>query len=76
MGFAFGFVERYERHHLFFLKEMCIAPDRQRSGVGSRIMIQLLKQLGKTGLRPHGLPIFHYPRNGITIRVERCIVFM
>ncbi|NEQ47219.1 MAG: GNAT family N-acetyltransferase [Leptolyngbya sp. SIOISBB] len=44
-GFALGFAEvSYEGQH-FYLKEMCVCPNRQRSGIGTKIIETLYSSL-------------------------------
>lgn len=40
-GFALGFSEPWHEGTHFYLKEMCIAHDRQRQGLGTRLMDSL-----------------------------------
>ncbi len=41
LGFAMGYVEQWDRGKHFYLKEMCVTPERQRSGIGT-VLIQVL----------------------------------
>lgn len=45
VGFIFGNHEPYEKKSLYFLKEMCINPEHQRCGIGSRLLKALHWQL-------------------------------
>jgi aminoglycoside 6'-N-acetyltransferase I len=49
--FALGYVETWESSKHFFLKEMCVARDHQRSGVGSELITELEKDLISKGIR-------------------------
>jgi len=44
-GFALGFSEPWHEGTHFYLKEMCIDPDHQRQGLGTRLMDFLLTEL-------------------------------
>ena len=45
VGFALGFSEPWHEGTHFYLKEMCIAHDRQRQGLGTRLMEHLSIEL-------------------------------
>lgn len=50
VGFALGFVEQWHTTRHFQLKEMCVAPELQRHGVGSDLMRSLEDHLRETGV--------------------------
>jgi ribosomal protein S18 acetylase RimI-like enzyme len=45
VGFAIGFMEQWEKSRQFYLKEMCVAPEQQRLGIGTALMSALEKSL-------------------------------
>ncbi len=49
-GFAFGNIQYYgiERH--YYLLELCIRTDRQRAGIGTRILATLKEKMKKEGV--------------------------
>ena len=50
LGFAFGFVRRWDKTRHFHLKEMCVATGQQRLGVGTALMHELEAQLKNQGV--------------------------
>ncbi len=46
VGSAMGHTEQWDRGQHFYLKEMCVVPHRQHSGIGSMIMQALCDDLG------------------------------
>ena len=50
VGLALGYCEQWDGHRHFYLKEMCVAPNQQRSGVGTRLMEALEEQLKACGV--------------------------
>lgn len=50
LGFALGFIEPWKEGWEYYLKEMCIAPERQRQGLGSRLMRELGTRLAAEGI--------------------------
>ncbi len=50
VGFALGFIKRWDRHKQFHLKEMCVATERQRDGVGTALLNKLEEQLKNQGV--------------------------
>lgn len=50
IGFALGFVERWDKSKLFYLKEMCVASASQRCGVGTALMKLLAEKLREQGV--------------------------
>ncbi|NQU42375.1 GNAT family N-acetyltransferase [bacterium] len=46
-GFVLGHVERGPRDRRFFIREMCVRPDRQRQGIGTNLVRALLEDLVK-----------------------------
>ena len=49
-GFLLGLVEAYYTGRVFHLKEMCVAIERQRRGVGKMMMARLEVELGRVGI--------------------------
>ncbi len=45
VGFVLGQIEGWVDGNLFLVQEMCVVPDRQRSGVGGRLLEWLLRAL-------------------------------
>lgn len=45
IGFALGAIEQWDRHQLFYLREMCVAPERQRHGIGTKLIEALEREL-------------------------------
>ena len=50
VGFAAGSVEQWDRAKHFYLKEMCVAPHRQRQYIGTTIMQALCSELATVGV--------------------------
>ncbi len=50
IGFVIGYGEHWFDGMHFYVSEMCVAPDRQRSGIGTRLLRQLEQAL-------HALPV-------------------
>lgn len=50
-GFALGFSEPWHEGTHFYLKEMCIAHDRQRQGLGTRLLEYLAGELATRDTR-------------------------
>ena len=50
IGFALGFVERWDKSRLFHLKEICVATEKQRHGVGTALLSVLEQQLKSQGV--------------------------
>jgi aminoglycoside 6'-N-acetyltransferase I len=50
LGFAMGYTERWKQRRHFYLKEMCVVPDRQRSGIGTAILEALCQGLAAMGV--------------------------
>lgn len=49
-GFAFGNIQYYGIEKHYYLWELCIRTDRQREGVGSRIMTALKERMQAEGV--------------------------
>lgn len=49
LGFALGFAEPWHEGSHFYLKEMCVHPDHQRQGLGSRLMTELMARTQERG---------------------------
>lgn len=71
LGFVMGNYEPYQREKLFVLKEMCVSPESQRKGIGSRLLADLhvlLKDKGISAVnlitQTGGLPENFYLKNG------------
>ena len=47
LGFAMGHAEQWCRGRHFYLREMCVLPDRQREGIGSELFRALVGGLSK-----------------------------
>ncbi len=45
VGFAYGLIQQWESERHFYLKEMCVDSRKQRGGVGTRLLRQLMKTL-------------------------------
>lgn len=50
VGFALGFIERWDKGKHFYLKETCIATEKQRYGVGTALLKELEEQLKNQGV--------------------------
>lgn len=50
VGFALGHTEQYAQHKTFYLSEICVASEHQRSGVGTAIMQRLQADLANEGV--------------------------
>lgn len=49
-AFAVGYIEQDDEREIFCLKTLCVRPDAQGKGVGSRLMQLLKDKLGKMGV--------------------------
>jgi aminoglycoside 6'-N-acetyltransferase I len=47
LGFAYGVIYQWENERHFYLKEMCVSSERQRSGIGTRLLRNLVRGLIK-----------------------------
>ncbi len=45
---ALGQIEGWTRGNLFLLQELCVLPERQRAGLGKRLLAHLLSELQRT----------------------------
>jgi ribosomal protein S18 acetylase RimI-like enzyme len=45
VGFAIGHIEQWDSSKQFYLKEMCVASEQQRSGIGTALMYALEENL-------------------------------
>lgn len=50
LGFALGYIERWDKGKHFYLKEMCVASERQRCGIGTALMNALEEDLKNEGV--------------------------
>jgi aminoglycoside 6'-N-acetyltransferase I len=50
LGFAMGYTEQWKQGRHFYLKEMCVVPHRQRSGIGTAILEALYQGLVAMGV--------------------------
>ncbi|MFQ3786433.1 GNAT family N-acetyltransferase [Halomonas sp. A29] len=51
MGFVLGNLEPYLDCHLFYLREMCVASQRQGQGIGSQLYRALERELAERDVR-------------------------
>ena len=51
VAFATGYREPDDRREVFFLRTLCVGPEAQGTGVGSRLTRHLEDELGKQGVR-------------------------
>ena len=47
VAFAVGYFEQDDKREIFCLKTLCVRPDAQSKGVGSRLMQRLKEKLEK-----------------------------
>ncbi len=47
VAFAVGYIEQDDKREIFCLKTLCVRPDAQNKGVGSRLMQRLKEKLEK-----------------------------
>ncbi len=50
VAFAVGYIEQDDEREIFCLKTLCVRPDAQGNGVGSRLMQRLKEKLEKMGV--------------------------
>jgi aminoglycoside 6'-N-acetyltransferase I len=50
VAFATGYPEPDDRREVFFLRTLCVGPEAQGTGVGSRLIGHLKEHLGKGGV--------------------------
>ncbi len=50
IGFLVGEIEQWRGSQNFYLKEMCVSKENQRSGLGKELMIALQNELVKQGI--------------------------
>ena len=50
VGFAAGCTEKWQDSTVYYLREMCVVPARQQSGVGGRMLAALLDRLQAAGV--------------------------
>ena len=50
VGFALGFIRRWDKSRHFHLKEMCIVSEKQRDGIGTALLHELEEQLKNQGV--------------------------
>jgi aminoglycoside 6'-N-acetyltransferase I len=61
VAFATGYREPDDRREVFFLRTLCVGPEAQGTGVGSRLIGHLQEHLGKSGVNT----IYLVTRKGI-----------
>ena len=61
VAFATGYREPDDRREVFFLRTLCVSPESQGTGVGSRLIGHLKEHLGKGGVNT----IYLITRKGI-----------
>jgi aminoglycoside 6'-N-acetyltransferase I len=61
VAFATGYREPDDRREVFFLRTLCVRPESQGTGVGSRLLGHLKEHLGKSGVNT----IYLVTRKGI-----------
>jgi ribosomal protein S18 acetylase RimI-like enzyme len=49
VGFAVGYIERWDKGQHFYLKEMCVATEQQNGGVGTALLLALEERLKAKG---------------------------
>ena len=50
VAFATGYREPSDKGDVYYLRTLCVRPDAQRTGVGSRLMERLEGEVAKTGV--------------------------
>ena len=50
VAFAVGYIEQDDEREIYCLKTLCVRPDAQGKGVGSRLMQRLKEKLGRMGV--------------------------
>ena len=50
VAFATGYREPDDRREVYFLRTLCVGPESQGTGVGSRLIGHLKEHLGKSGV--------------------------
>jgi aminoglycoside 6'-N-acetyltransferase I len=78
-GFVFGYCKRWWKADEFFVNEMCVQIDEQRSGIGTKLIKYLEKSLVNEGvenitlLTNRGIPAEEfYKKNGFSV-IDRVI---
>ena len=81
LGFAAGYREQDDRWEVFYLDTLCVGPDAQGSGVGSRLLDRLKDELEKTSINSiylithRGTPAENfYRKNGYRISEEDVVM--
>ncbi|HEX9997215.1 MAG TPA: GNAT family N-acetyltransferase [Abditibacterium sp.] len=49
-AFAFGYFEQWDESQHFYLKEMCVATQKQRCGIGTKLLDVLTEKLRENGV--------------------------
>jgi ribosomal protein S18 acetylase RimI-like enzyme len=49
-AFAFGYFEQWDENQHFYLKEMCVATQKQRCGIGTQLLDVLTEKLRENGV--------------------------
>ena len=50
VGFAAGYTEHWARTQHFYLKELCVAPQHQRQGIGTTLLQTICTELAARGV--------------------------
>ncbi|MGQ4665513.1 GNAT family N-acetyltransferase [Metabacillus halosaccharovorans] len=79
IGFLFGTLKHWWSGDEFFINEMCVVADKQNSGIGSKMMNDLIKKLESDGvsmislLTDRGIPAEDfYKKHGFS-EIERLV---
>jgi aminoglycoside 6'-N-acetyltransferase I len=81
VAFATGYRELDDRREVFFLRTLCVGPEAQGTGVGSRLLGHLEEHLGKIGVNAtylvtrKGIPAERfYTKHGYKINGEDIVM--
>ena len=77
VGFAAGYVQPHDWREVFYLETLCVRPDAQAKGVGTRLLGHLKEELTRRGINMVYL-LAHkgtaaeafYRKNGYGVRQE------
>jgi aminoglycoside 6'-N-acetyltransferase I len=80
LGFASGWLEPWISGAQFHLKELCVAPERQREGLGRRLVGELILRLRSAGVesvylmtQPHSPAAAFYEALGFQVLPDQCM---